>query len=297
MDPSALLPSRLSFTELMDYIGHCDPPALCNSVHGDDFHSPVFGSYARDESWMASTARSASAARRLLKTAFSDQNYRFARAMKRDDDQDIIDDQFMQVYACSDADRITSRGASYTEVHVDHLNTLRCKLHEGHDNNVVTRFPVGDREWPLKIGDWVLFKATLHRYQSDVFMQRAYYVLAKDLRILDQMVDDTEGSDTTLDSDASPVQQSDNVGPSTGAATPGADTDAGSFIQQADDSATAVLTPSSEVSESDASNEALEVVYTPSTSSKRKRNDAVSDSVPVQKGPRRSSRKSGVCHD
>ncbi|KAJ6490174.1 hypothetical protein DFH09DRAFT_1338809 [Mycena vulgaris] len=201
-----------SFETLINYLDICDPLALCHSVHGKDFHSPVAGSQARDETAYTTGERDAfetvifgriqgpvkwkewhrtfritcdDSAPQDVRAAFDDQLYRLASLVKTDDENDIAKGPgYPQAYPATDSDRLSAKRGTYLEVHVDQLNFRRCKLYELVDGALVTRVPEVDAEWPLMAGDWVLFRATMHRYTSigPPFV-REYYVLATALRV------------------------------------------------------------------------------------------------------------------
>ncbi|KAJ7100068.1 hypothetical protein B0H15DRAFT_796766 [Mycena belliarum] len=205
-------PDIQNFESLMLYLASSSIPALCKSSHRVDFHSPVFRSYKRHESvytWsdggpfqtvvfgrvaqtVYDTAKEWEADRRTFKLcceqapenvtrAFRDQLYEVARAVRYDDEQDELhggqSQKTPEVVTCTDSDRESAAGGRQLVVDVDELNV---------NGELQTRTPVGDGEWTLQVGDWVVCTATLHKYETTWSpFTRTYYMLAAELLLFD----------------------------------------------------------------------------------------------------------------
>ncbi|KAJ6604855.1 hypothetical protein DFH09DRAFT_1301004 [Mycena vulgaris] len=227
------------FDTLLEYIDVCDPPALCHSVFGRAFLPPIDGALGRDASaytrqpgvpfitvvfgrvlspmvWKDGhrtfRINCSGTAPHAVKEAFAAQMFQIASAVKSDDLNDRDDDKGAHVYMCSDSHRFSAMGGTYLEIHVDHYSTSRCTLYELVEGQLESRVPQLTSDWPLKIGDWVVFRATIHRDESKCDpLIREYLILASELRVVeisDALTQPTTGPPVT----GAPIP---TVGPST----------------------------------------------------------------------------------
>ncbi|KAJ6604140.1 hypothetical protein DFH09DRAFT_1067898 [Mycena vulgaris] len=213
MAASDFFPQIASMGELMEYVDTCSPAALCHSNFEKDFHLPASQGHVEDgtaytkdglnpfETVIFGRIRNPvrlrdfhrtfridcdEAAPKDVRDAFVDQLTHFGAAVSKDNDVNNNSGEGILVYSCTDSDRSTGSGGTYLEVHVDLLNTKRCHFYEMQDGERQVRIPT---QWPFKKGDWVVFRATLHRYTnsliSSLIVRQEYYVLATHLCVVD----------------------------------------------------------------------------------------------------------------
>ncbi|KAJ7120913.1 hypothetical protein C8R44DRAFT_877237 [Mycena epipterygia] len=92
------------------------------------------------------------------------------------------------VNPCTDAHRISGVGSTI-DVHTDHDGTRLCVLHtypEANGPPILSTPRAAAAAWPLNVGDWVLFEASLHKREDMLGMTpRDYELLARHIRVLE----------------------------------------------------------------------------------------------------------------
>ncbi|KAJ7461257.1 hypothetical protein B0H11DRAFT_2241698 [Mycena galericulata] len=121
---------------------------------------------------------------------FADQANSLAVAVLHDDRRDTEAKMTPDVHVCLNADRSTAQGATYMEVDVDDHNERQCVLYIRDGNYLVPTVPLSDAAWPLRHGDWVVIKATLHKCETkQPYHRREYVILATHILLLGSLDD------------------------------------------------------------------------------------------------------------
>ncbi|KAJ7086505.1 hypothetical protein C8R44DRAFT_893570 [Mycena epipterygia] len=215
-DETPLWPTSLcDISDVLDFISDPVQPALTHDNFLVDFHPPVYGSYARDETaytcddgtpyktwifgrisrpvtwddchrrfWIENGGEGTARVTR----AFSAQISELARPVKHDDDLDCDADQDTAVHAWTNAERLDMSGGCWIEIHVDHASTQSCTVHRQLSDESIELTASIHRNvasYPLKMGDWVLIQATLHKREDRCgWFLRDYEILARHVRVL-----------------------------------------------------------------------------------------------------------------
>ncbi|KAJ7070428.1 hypothetical protein B0H15DRAFT_957683 [Mycena belliarum] len=119
-----------------------------------------------------------------------------SEAIARDEADDYVNSRFYDPTSCTDADFDAGLRGTWLDIHVQSGNTA-IHVNKGTGNDLLTvELPIATKDWPLRVGDWVVILATFHKRESHAFEFRHYEILARHLRIL-QFNGVTEGKTQT----------------------------------------------------------------------------------------------------
>ncbi|KAJ7687284.1 hypothetical protein B0H17DRAFT_1136406 [Mycena rosella] len=187
--PGPRWPSEMeSFDSLLRYLNHKDTITLAKSLYGVNFHEPTYGSYGPDESaytlddtqttfccTMFGQEKAYDQGHRTffvqasdewlvaLRSVWDSQLRVLAAPITADHDNDHRSAD-TRVVRWMDGDHYTGVGAHAVKVHLDHISTTRCRVWmPDEDELLVETRPLIAGDFPMQVGDLVLFEASLHR--------------------------------------------------------------------------------------------------------------------------------------
>ncbi|KAF8215300.1 hypothetical protein K438DRAFT_1955278 [Mycena galopus ATCC 62051] len=173
---------------LLTFLRNPSTPALVTDIYNVDFKDGVYGSYALDETactdddgapyytyivgqvCMLPTFEDANwhfrisggtGANEELCAAFARQLIQLAAMVKEADEEDFDLDRNIAVENFTDADRYSLLGGTWIEFMMSLPPVFRER-----DGDLIRTQPTGIRNYPMKLGDWVLVRASLHRWDD-----------------------------------------------------------------------------------------------------------------------------------
>ncbi|KAF8166593.1 hypothetical protein K438DRAFT_1984144 [Mycena galopus ATCC 62051] len=196
-------------------------PALATDIYNVDFKDGVYGSYATDETActddvgapyytyivgqvsMLPTFEAANwrfrisgggGAEEELGATFARQVVQLAAMVKEGDEEDFdLNRNNIAVENFTDADRYSLLGGTWIEFM---MSSPPVYLEQ--NGALVRTQPKAIRDYPMKVGDWVLVRASVHRWDDrSGYNIRRFSIVPERIRMLD--IQDLAGGETTED--------------------------------------------------------------------------------------------------
>ncbi|KAF8177136.1 hypothetical protein K438DRAFT_1978783 [Mycena galopus ATCC 62051] len=221
---------------VLDFLHDRATPALITDIYNVDFKDGVYGSYVPDETTCTdddgAPYHTYVVGRVCAPAAFVDANLRFrisaggagdedlnaafarqviqlAAMVKEADEEDFDDDRKILVENFTDADRFTLLGGTWIEF----MMSGPPAVHIEHNGELARTKPKSTAEYPMKVGDWVLVRASLHRWDDrSGYNIRRFSVVPQDIRILafeEVAPDETTEEDTLSEKSLAPSTAGD----------------------------------------------------------------------------------------
>ncbi|KAJ7927869.1 hypothetical protein B0H13DRAFT_2312042 [Mycena leptocephala] len=207
----SLAPKQLPTVEsALHFLNHAMTPALANIDFNIDFFTPVNGSYAYDETvytdadgqpynfWVLGQVISGvewDDAHLTFKIGpgdvagtvplFKKQLATLADPVKWNDDLDADENRNVAIRLCTNTNRLDKSGGSWIQIHLAHVRgQIPTVCTEDECGLLHERVPRERDQFPLKIGDWVLLYAALHKRESWTFDTCEYEILPRYIRVI-----------------------------------------------------------------------------------------------------------------